>query len=56
MKQQKSGSSAQGQVNDALQSMINSEIERMKKEQKDAKRDFERKLQESKSKVNDLET
>jgi seryl-tRNA(Sec) selenium transferase len=44
------------QINDAMQAMLNSEIDRIKKEARESAKVYERKLQEKTVKINDLET
>ena len=44
------------QINEAMQAMMNSEIERIKKEQREATKQYEKKLHDSSVKMNDMET
>ena len=44
------------QINEAMQAMMNSEIERIKKEQREAAKVYEKKLQESSVQINGMVT
>lgn len=44
------------QINEAMQAMMNSEIERLKKEHREQTKTYEKKLQESSSKLNEMVT
>jgi chromosome segregation ATPase len=44
------------QINDAMQAMLSSEVDRIKKEAREAAKGYERKLQEKSTKINDLQT